>query len=226
MKLCAVIFVIINACALHTLAQYSIESFPDGEYLTYEAFKNKKPNATNVKVMRFYHDGFSFEPIPETVESNQVVLKYANNLKKIKNTFAIVTNGQIYINTYWINKLVKNKDFSAKVGSNGEYIKVIKGGKFLYLELHYTSFKKGDRLTTNEKDEDETSKKNDAFGATDLIKTEGVILDIINDEFDIFKTCSGFYNFISQHKLTSNFNCNDNSFTINNVRKIISEIIH
>lgn len=116
----------------------------------------------------------------------------------------------MYFQTY--RKYTNKKDKGYDPDEYSQFCKVTNYGRFLYFEENLRGF---------------FSKT--FFGvlnpSTYLIngKTKGIVLDIENKEFNILRNCDDLNIFLKEHNILE-IECNSETFTIGELRKIIDEI--
>ncbi len=200
---------------------YSEGSFPDGQYKSMDDFLNRKPTS-NISCMVYFPEGAEDNPIPPNQLENHVVFRQESDLKKMREYFAIVQNGNVYINQWWIFNLEEDKKDKRSPRNSGNFIRVLKFGKFMYLEGHFNSLKTRGYIVGH--DEDEEKEKNDAEGTSHATRTFCIVFDIPKKDFDVFRNCEDFNHFLQTHNYNNYIRCDQKEFTLKNVRNIINSI--
>ena len=109
-------------------SQTKIKDYPEGIYDSFENFSQKIPSKTNYQLTVKTHIGkitdYKF---------------YDEKNKRVKNVFAIVYEGNLYISPKKIKSVftAEGKDFGPERANN--FLKIQEQGKFLYAEVIYGS---------------------------------------------------------------------------------------
>ncbi|WP_136667423.1 hypothetical protein [Flavobacterium sp. H122] len=162
--------------------------YPEGIYLTKEEFINKKPSKrARVSPRGLY--GFD-KPLLTTIEHNCFFF-YADSIDKVKNVFAVSYKGHLY---FQIKAILDNRNKTDRAQTNdfpNSFVRVLIGGEnYFYTEVNLAN----------------QWAQGLAYGAVGgasggalaqtLIYGKGVVWDFKNSEFNIFKNCEDFNDFI------------------------------
>ncbi|MBE8721222.1 hypothetical protein [Sphingobacterium pedocola] len=185
------LFFILSALSYCCHSQDSVKfenTYPEGIYLTKEDFLKKTPNENKELIAKSVLLGSRkvIDAIPD-----QCIFFYKENDKKVKKTFAICYKGNLYFQALSILTNRDRRDKSQTTNFPNSFCRVIIGGQnFLYTELDLAnSWKQG-------------------FGygmggvagaaiAANAIKGKGIAWDFKNGEFNIFRSCKDFNEFIA-----------------------------
>lgn len=189
-------------------------NYPEGVYLSKADFIKKTPSPTH-KV--YPVSLFGKERLPEVSKVHNCYFFDEKTSQKIKNIFAISYNGSIY---FQIKAILKNRNKNDKAQSSNypnSFVMTIMGGEnYLYTEAELVN-KWAAGTAVN-------------FGAAggavyqDLIKGKGIVWDFKNQEFNIFKSCKDYNEFIQDKLATAVQNCEQHEPDMLEVRKAISLI--
>jgi hypothetical protein len=192
----------------------SYPNYPEGVYLNKSDFVDKAPS--------LFHEVypvslFGKEKLPEVSKVHQCYFFDKKTSQKVKNFFAISYNGSLY---FQIKAMLKNRNKYDRAQSSSypnSFVRVILGGEnYLYTEAELVN-KWAAGTAAN-------------FGAVggaihqDLIKGKGIVWDFKNREFNIFKSCKDYNEFIRDKLATSVQNCEQQRLDMLEVRKAISSI--
>lgn len=189
-------------------------TYPEGVYVTKTDFINKTPSK-NYKV--YPVDLYGGERLPEVSKMHNCYFYDANTSKKAKDIFAVSYNGSLY---FQIKAILKNRnkyDRAQNANRPNSFVMAIMGGEnYLYTEVELVN-KWAAGTAVN-------------FGAAggaiyqDLIMGKGIVWDFKNEEFNIFKSCKDYNEFIEDKLATAVQNCEQHEPDMFEVRKAISEI--
>ena len=191
-----------------------ISDYPEGIYLTKEDFIKKTPSpTTKVYPVSLY----GREELPKIMKVHNCYFFDRSNSKKIKNAFAISFEGGLY---FQIKAILKNRNKEDKAQSSNQansFVRTIMGGEnYLYTEAELENkWAAGAAANLG------------AAGGTiypELINGKGIVWDFKNTEFNIFKSCKDYNEFIGDKLLTAVQNCEEHQPDMLEVREAISEI--
>ncbi len=150
--------------------------------------------------------------------------------KRVKKVFAICHNGYIYFsNKAILDNKNKNDKSVSPVESKNSFIRVLIGGEnFLYAEgAFFNPWQSGissgvaggvGGIVGSELGEAiEKSYPQTTFGGT------GIVWDVKNEEFNIFRNCSDFNDFIDSYSIEK-IDCEMQEFELTQIREIINRI--
>ncbi|MEQ8905859.1 hypothetical protein [Ekhidna sp.] len=185
--------------------------YEDGLYKTKEDLISKKPSS-QVEIYPVINGKEYDESLDEV---NECFFYYRDSEKKIKNTFAISYDGNLFFQKVQIvmpkNRNKKDKDQS--MYTYNAFVKVIEGGdNYLYTELELHSGW-GAAVAAN------TSVKS---AGNETLK--GVVWDFKNEEFNIFRNCKDLNEFMELIFPDGKQNCDSKAYDIEMIRKNISVI--
>lgn len=189
-------------------------NYPEGVYLSKEDFINKTPSPSHEV---YPVSLFGREKLPKIMKVHNCYFLDRKNSKKVKNVFAVSYNGGLY---FQIRAILKNRNKNDKAQSSNypnSFVRTIMGGEnYLYTEAELVN-KWAAGAAVN-------------FGAAggaisqDLIKGKGIVWDFKNQEFNIFKSCKDYNEFIEDKLATAVQDCKEHEPDMLEVRKAISEI--
>nr|WP_321231301.1 hypothetical protein [uncultured Psychroserpens sp.] len=172
----------------HTKKQDTLyyPQYPDGVYASKTDFINKTPSSVDsIYPMQIY----KLERIPETELVHNCFFFSQKTRSKIRNVFAISYKGQLFFQVKAILKNRNKEDRAQKSTHHNSFVRVFIGGdNYLYTEAEL-----GNQWAVG------TAANFGIVGnsiAQDLINGKGVVWDYKNKEFNIFKSCKDFNNFI------------------------------
>lgn len=204
---------------------YERIGYSDGLYKTREDFINKEPSEIRELLIE------KIELINDTdslIRRCYFLDKETN--KRIKNTFAVAYNGELYFSNNAIlkNKNKDDKSLSPASSMNSFMLVTIWGNKYLYAEAglvnHWQAgISGGVAGGVGGVVGSELGKAIDnSYPSTTLFGT-GVVWDIENKEFNVFRNCPDFNDFIERYPIEK-INCKDEIFDLNIVREKIQII--
>ena len=158
-------------------------NYPEGIYESKADFINRKPSSFKSIEMT----GFDKKTIDSIIHNPYFY--YSDNDKKVRNVFAISFKGHLY---FQIKAILKNRNKTDRAQStnyHNTFVRVIIGGEnYLYTEAELVNqWAYGTAVN---------------FGvaggalANSLIKGKGIVWDFSNEEFNIFKSCKDYNQFI------------------------------
>lgn len=190
--------------------------YPAGIYATKEDFMNKKPTNTEelvpkevvgVEKERYYG-------IPD-----DCFFYYLQSDKKVKNSFAVSYRGNLY---FQIDAILSNRNKTDRSQSNdhpNSFVRAkIHGNNYYYLEADLANiWAQGASVG--------------AFGviigsavANSMVNVKGIVWDIKNQEFNIFKNCEDYNDFIKDKYPEGVQECKKHQADILEIRKAIEKI--
>jgi len=185
-------------------------NYPEGIYKTKEDFINKKVSSTEkVKMLghakRYLKDG-----------THSTYFHYSENNKKVKNVFAISYKGHLYFQIKAIQKNRQKKDRAQSTNYHNMFVRIIMGGdNYLYTEANLVN-KWAYGFASNG--------PGGYYAAENLIELKGIVWDIKNEEFNIFKSCKDYNRFIINKVPKDIQKCKEHQPNIFEVRKTIEKI--
>jgi hypothetical protein len=199
--------------------------YSNGLYKTKEDFISKQPLEVSqllIKKIELINDTDSI------IRRCYFIDKETN--KRIKKTFAVVYNGDVYFSNWAILKY-KNKDdksLSPASSMNAFVLVTIFGEKYLYAEAglvnHWqVGISSGVAGGVGGIVGSELGKAVDkSYPSTTQFGT-GIVWDIKNKEFNIFRNCPDFNEFIEIYSIEK-IDCKNGVFDLNRVREIVQII--
>ncbi len=186
-------------------------NYPEGIYLSKKEFMNRKPNSTELVVMK----GFNKKTVDSIIHNPYFY--YSNNNKKVKKVFAISYKGHLY---FQIKAILKNRNKTDRAQStnfHNTFARVILGGKnYLYTEAELVNqWAYGTAMN---------------FGiaggiiADELIESKGIVWDYENKEFNIFKSCKDYNRFITNKLPEGVQECDEHSPNLFEIREALDKI--
>ncbi|RZJ29691.1 MAG: hypothetical protein EOO48_06900 [Flavobacterium sp.] len=162
-------------------------NYPDGIYATKEDFINKKPSSAPELIAKELA-GFEKERISGIVD--HCFFYYAISDEKIKNVFAISYKGHLF---FQLEAILKNRNKTDRAQTNSQYnqfTRVTIGGEhYFYAEANLANqwaqgFAYGGMGAAG------------AIAAQGMQYDKGIVWDFKNQEFNIFKNCKDYNDFI------------------------------
>ncbi|MGA9212515.1 hypothetical protein [Kaistella sp.] len=189
-------------------------SLPEGIYVTKAEFNAKQPSR-NQKLIKKGLIGFEKEMVGD--DAADCFFYDEINDRKLKNVFAVVHHGYLYFN---VQSILNNRNKTDRAqGSDfpNSFVKVtIAGENYFYTEVVLANiWAKG--LAYN---------MGSAGGAmaSSLNQSKGVVWDIKNDEFNIFKNCEDYNDFIKDKLPEDMLKCGNNFYDPVSVRRTVEKI--
>lgn len=187
---------------------------PEGIYETKADFTAKQPAKTQKLVKKGL---VGFEKTPINDEAMECFFYDEISDRKLKNVFAVVHNGYLYFS---VQSILSNRNKTDRAqGSDfpNSFVKVtIEGDNYFYTEVGLANiWAKG--LAYN---------MGPAGGAmaSSLNQSKGVVWDVKNNEFNIFKNCEDYNSFIRDIMPDDILQCRNNSYDQLFIRKTIEKI--
>ena len=205
----------INSAVLNN-STYAVSDYAEGFYVTLEDFINKKSTKLN-PVERRELVGFEKKVINKNSIVDQVFLYRIADETKLTGVFAVSLDGHLYIQQKNFRKYAVKGDRNEEGSNPNSYHRVLKAGKFLYLEAELAnSWSKGLAYGSG-----------GAVGGTigaSMNRLKGVVFNINKKEFNILKDCIDFNEFLISLQV-ENVNCENKKIDISTVRENIYKII-
>lgn len=190
--------------------------YPEGIYVTKEDFLRQKPSKFDKVIPKGLY-GFEKPELTEVEHNN--FFYYADSNTKVKKVFAISYQGHLF---FQVNAILKNRnktDRAQESDFGNSFVRVISGGKkYLYTEAELAN----------------TWAKGFAYGAVggtagyylaqSTIKGKGIVWDFENEEFNIFKNCKDYNQFMQANHPEGMQKCENQQPDMHLVRKTIAEI--
>jgi hypothetical protein len=211
----------------YALGQQSIyhSTLPEGLYLTKDDFLKKTPSEfllLTIDRIRLVNDSDSL--------ARRCFFKEKDSNKRVKKIFAISHNGQLYFSNWGIldNKAKSDKSVSP-VESMNSFVRVLIGGdNFLYAEGAFvnpwqTGFSAGVTAGVGGIIGSELGNAIDKSYPITTFGGTGVVWDMRKEEFNIFRNCSDFNEFIENDSVEK-IDCGKQIFELKQIREIIDKI--
>jgi hypothetical protein len=161
-------------------------NFPEGIYVSKKDFITKTPSSLEkiISISQFKNQSSLEDSIYHCC-----YFYYSKNHKKVKNVFAISFKGHLFFQTKAILKNRNKFDRAQSTNYHNTFVRVILGGEnFLYTEAELVN-QWAAGASAN-------------FGVVggvilnDIVYGKGIVWDFKNCEFNIFKSCKDFNDFI------------------------------
>jgi len=189
-------------------------NYPEGVYLTKEAFLNKKPVIRTVWPVDV---GRSEIVVQENIA--HTCFFYGSNREKITDVFAVSYKGNLYFQLKGIFKNCNKNDRNESSNIHNSFVRVILGGEnYFYTEAELAN----------------AWAKGFAYGAIgggvgsvlaqSYIHGKGIVWDFKNQEFNIFKNCNDYNEFISVVYPEGVLDCKSKKINPYAIRKVIDII--
>ena len=190
-----------------------VSDYPEGFYYSYKDFITKKVRPS----LNIERRNLGYEKIEnkDTIV-DQIFFYVIRDTTKLTDIFAVSHQGNLYIQQRYLTSYAK-KGNKGETGDNpNSYHRVIKDGKFLYLEGYF-----GNALS-------KAFAMNAGVGGYYLSKNinrlKGVIFNFEDNKFDFFKNCEDFSTFMTEQNFLEEINCKNKSYSISIVREIIDKM--
>ncbi|WP_156831966.1 hypothetical protein [Kaistella palustris] len=196
------------------IASLKKTSLPEGIYATKADFAAKQPS----KIQKLTKKGLiGFEKTVVNDDALDCFFYDQTTDRKLKNVFAVVYNGDLYFN---VQSILNNRNKTDRAqGSDfpNSFTKVtIQGENYFYTEVVLANiWAKG--LAYN------MGPAGGAMAST-LNQSKGVVWDVKNDEFNIFKNCADYNDFIRDKAPHDILNCKNDFYDQVFVRRTIEKI--
>ncbi|RNL89461.1 hypothetical protein ED312_07355 [Sinomicrobium pectinilyticum] len=189
-----IILLFLYSTLQYTYGQSTTASYPSGIYDTFQDFLKKVPaSEEHITVQE-----------DRNIISNNFKITDSHG-KKVKNAFAVSDGKDLYIRTNAMKDYFTNSQFDKPNAANKDYSKVhLKKDNYLYLECFFQS-------------------KGASTWGVGKIYLLGIMCDLSNSSFSIFKTTEDLNAFLKSVNLQqlSTENSNHNQLDINTTRKAI-----
>ncbi len=187
-----------------------INRYPEGIYVTFEDFIEKKPSDTKRIEAR---DPFKPKKRIRGAQIDNCFFYYRRNDKRVKDVFAISYSGQLFIQVKSIRDFMEKKERKKLTDHKDSFLRVLDLGNYLYME-GFT--KKGGGLGLS------------IGGGPVSVGTggpreelKGIIFDFDRNQFDLFTDCKDFNRFLQYEHPERVFKCPKKTVPINIVRDIV-----
>jgi hypothetical protein len=204
-----------------------LQLYPDGLYKTKQDFLNKTPSSVETVIPKGLI-GLEKKELSEITDN--CFFYYLNTDSKVKNTFAISYKGHLYIQIYAI---LENRNKTDRAQSNdfpNSFVRVVSAGQnYYYLEAGLVNqWVQGVALNTGATGvliAQDLSSANIQTGKTQSFgSVKGIVWDIKNKEFNIFKNCKDYNDFIKDKYPEGVQECKNQQPDILEVREAIEKI--
>ena len=190
--------------------------YPNGIYTSKENFINKKPTNSEELIPKEVNslDKETYSGIPD-----ECFFYYLSSDKKVKNAFAVSYRGHLY---FQIGAILDHRNKTDRSQSNdhpNSFVRVkINGDNYYYTEADLANFwAEGFSYGV----------VGGAVGvalAASSITLKGIVWDIKNEEFNIFKSCTDFNDFIKDKYPEGVQPCKNHQADVVLIRKAIDKI--
>lgn len=193
---------------------YLVKDFPEGVYKTYEDFIAKTGIFMGDALERRTIVGY--KSIEKSVDAYHVFFCWKRNNIKITDYFAIVYNGNLYIQQRYLMKFASKEDGNMSADNPNSYHRVLNDGKFLYLEgpfanmwskaFAYNAGAVGGAILAN------------------LNTLKGIVFNVDKKEFNFIRECENLNALIEEYNGVK-IECKDKKVDILTVRENVDKII-
>lgn len=186
-------------------------NYPSGIYKTKEDFINKKPSdSSDIYAKELY----GFEKSILTSIEDKCFFYYYDSDRKIKNVFAVSYQENLF---FPIKTILNNRNKTDRAQTNdnpNSFVRVTNyGANYLYMEATLVNqWAQGFAYSAN------------IYIAESLKNEKGIVWDIKNSEFNIFKNCNDYNEFIQEKYPEGVQECENHQPNIIEVRKAINII--
>ncbi len=190
--------------------------YPPGIYNTKEDFLKKQPNA----IVTIVPQGFEGVEKPASQYTpDNCFFNFADTDKKVKNVFAVSYRGCLY---FQIGAILKNKNKTDRAQDNDQpnrFVKVLSGGENYY----YTEADLGN-IWAQGVGYGVGGVAGGIIAANGMPQPKGLVWDIKNKEFNIFKNCKDYNEFIKTIDPIGIQECINQQPNLNAIRLAIERI--
>lgn len=187
--------------------------YPEGVYKTKEEFINKIPSS-NPKLFKRGLYGLDKPPLGD---SAPICYFYDTSDSKLKYVFAVVHNSLLYFNVRAILQNRNKTDRAQDSDNPNSFVKALVGGdNYLYTEVPLGNLW-AKALAYN-------AGVAGAAVASTLTTWKGVVWDFKNKEFNIFKNCNDYNDFIREKSPEDLLKCEDQQPNYDFVRDAMNRI--
>lgn len=192
----------------------TLRLLPNGIYKTKEDFINKRISSTDEVVPKAL---YGFEKAVLTKIADDCFFYYKSTDDKVKNVFAISYKGHLY---FQISAILDNRNKTDRAQSNdhpNSFVRVTSAGQnYYYLEADLVNgWAQGFAYNAG---------AGGAALAQSLVNGKGIVWDIKNQEFNIFKNCKDYNDFIRDKYPQGIQECKNQQADILLVRDAIEKI--
>jgi len=191
-------------------------NYPEGIYKTKDDFNKKTPSGTSKLIPKRLY-GIP-KPVLENIEHNCFFYN-AETDKKIKKVFAVSYRGHLYFKIGAILKYRNKTDRAQSNDNPNSFVRVILGGNnYLYTEAPLAN----------------AWAQAFAYGAigggvgsvlaSTMTYGKGIVWDFKNNEFNIFKNCEDYNEFIIDKSKDDVQNCEEAQLDVLKIRSAINKI--
>ena len=209
-------------------------SYPNGAYETLESFIAKTPNDKKM-LPKTHYKALYYEYKNDLVQ----FFEQGKTDFPIKNYFAVVNNGEVYLNVKAImnNRGDGNGNLTKEIPNNG-FLRVKAGtDEFLYVEMPMsktsTAILAGvaGGLTAGVASAAAgaviggvtSGLANGMIGIASPTLMKGIVLDVNKKEFDIFKNCKDFNSFLQNQSSAPEVDC-EKDYNISAIRGVMNNL--
>lgn len=192
-----------------------VSNYPNGIYTSKEDFINKKPNDTSALVPRNLPGKKE-----DSLALDQNTFFYTVNAdKKLKNVFAVVYHNHIFFNVAAILSNRNKTDRSQSHNNPNSFVGVLlAGNNYMYTEANLANawaqgFAYGMGGAVG------------GIAAQGMIYGKGIVWDIKNNEFNIFKNCKDYNDFIKDKYPSGIQECKNNQADVLRARTDLKNIL-
>lgn len=200
---------------------------PDGIYFSKEDFLNGKPSSLETIVPK---ELIGFEKTELSGIPDACFFYYKNSDKKIKKVFAISYQGHLY---FQIQAILNNRHKTDRAQTNdfpNSFTRVLSAGQnYYYVEatlinqwvqgLAYNTGATGVLIASDLSSANVQLGKTQNFG-----NIKGIVWDVKNKEFNIFKNCKDYNDFIKDIYPNGIQECDKHQPDITKIREVIEKI--
>ncbi len=188
--------------------------YPEGLYLNKEQFIAKKPGYTGTLVPKGLY-GFT-KPVLQSPEHN-CYFYYEDTDERVRRAFAVSYKGHLYFSVYAILSNRNKTDRAQTNDTPNAFVMVMDGGtNYLYTEANLANaWAQG--LAYN-------AGAAGSIMAQNLAHGKGVVWDFKNQEFNIFKNCKDYNDFIKDKYAAGIQSCENQQPDVMKIREAIARI--
>ena len=153
------------------------------------------------------------------------ILKTRRDNKKLKKAFAALIDGELYIQIYPITRNLAKKDRLPSSRYTSDFLKVLSWGVYDYLEYDGDSYNRsGSGIGIGGGGVSTGIGLGLSLGGGGGDRIQGMIFDPDNQEFNVFRNCKDFNEFLLERHPEFSYECKKKKIKLNQIRSIIGQI--
>ena len=203
-------------CQLNAQDDFQSNYISDGIYLTLQDFIDGEPSNTKKVEAR---DISKPKKRKAPTGADVCFFNYRRTKKRVKDAYAIVQNGDIYIQIDGMKKHMQKKDRKKMAEDKHAFLRALNVGEFLYFEAFTQKGGGGFGLSLGG-----GPISVGTGGGRGREELKAVVFDYESTSFDLIRDCKDFRKFLEVHQPDNQFDCPKKSIPLEIVRKTIVEM--